>query len=126
MSETVYQGYSGPTAVATGKVISFNNNILQLKNINGNFVSNLPINATSSRANYKFTTYNPAPQKMVQIDIRPQPANANVSLTSTWTANTIITEYYSSSIYQAQPLTVFTMDSLITNFSNMIITIDNG
>lgn len=93
IGETVYQGYSGPTAVATGKVISFNNNILHLKNINGNFVSSLPINATSSRSNYKFTTYSPTPQKMVQIDITPDPANANVALANTWTANTIITEY---------------------------------
>lgn len=93
IGETVYQGYSGPTAVATGKVIAFNNNILQLKNINGNFVSDLPIHATSSNANYKFTTYNPAAKKYVQIDITPNPANANVAFANTWTANTVITEY---------------------------------
>jgi hypothetical protein len=93
IGETVYQGYSAPLAIATGKVISFNNNILQLKNINGNFVSNLPIQSTSGSANYVFTSFNTVPQKLVQIDIRPQPANANVSLANTWTANTIITEY---------------------------------
>lgn len=93
IGETVYQGFSAPLAVATGIVVSFNNNLLQLKNINGNFVSNLPIRSTSGSGNYIFTSYGPVPQKLVQIDIRPNPANANVSLTNTWTANTIITEY---------------------------------
>lgn len=93
IGETVYQGFSAPLAVATGKVVLFNNNILQLSNINGNFVSNLPIQSTSGSGNYKFTTYNPVPQKIVQIDIRPEPANANVAFANTWTANTIITEF---------------------------------
>ena len=93
IGETVYQGFTAPLAIATGKVVSFNNNILKLKNINGNFVSNLPIQSTSSSANYTFTSFNPIPQKLVQIDIRPEPANANVALANTWTANTIITEY---------------------------------
>jgi hypothetical protein len=91
IGETVYQGYSAPLAIATGKVVSFNNNILQLKNINGNFVSNLPIQSTSGSANYVFTSFNPAPKKLVQIDTKPDPENANVD--SLWTANTIITEY---------------------------------
>jgi hypothetical protein len=93
IGEIVYQGYSAPLAIASGKVVSFNNNILQLRNINGNFVSNLPIQSTSSSTNYVFTSFNPVAQKLVQIDIRPEPANANVSLANTWTANTIITEY---------------------------------
>jgi hypothetical protein len=93
IGETVYQGFSAPLAIATGKVISFSNNLLKLKNINGNFVSNLPIQSTSGSANYKFTSFNPTSEKLVQIDIRPEPANANVALANTWTANTIITEY---------------------------------
>jgi hypothetical protein len=95
IGEIVYQGFSAPLAIATGKVVAFNNNILRLKNINGNFVSNLPIQSTSGSANYKFTSYSPVAQKLAQIDIRPEPANANVALANTWTANTIITEYYS-------------------------------
>ena len=47
-----------------------------MKNINGNFVSNLPIKATSSTANYAFTSYNPTPQKLVQIDVIPSPNTA--------------------------------------------------
>lgn len=93
IGETVYQGYSGPLAVASGKVVAFNNNILYLKNINGNFISNLPILSTSGSGNYTFNSYTPVSEKIVQIDIRPNPANANVALANTWTANTIITEF---------------------------------
>ena len=91
VGETVYQGYSRSTAVATGKVVLWNNNILTLTNINGNFVSNLPIHALSSETNYKFTSYIPTPNKQVQIDVVPNPLNANS--TSNWVANTKITEY---------------------------------
>jgi hypothetical protein len=79
IGETVYQGYSAPLAIASGKVISFSNNLLQLKNINGNFVSNLPIQSTSSSTNYTFTSFNPVAQKLVQIDTTPMPTDANVN-----------------------------------------------
>ena len=79
IGETVYQGYSAPLAIATGKVVSFNNNILQLKNINGNFVSNLPIQSTSGSANYTFTSFAPVAQKLAQIDTTPTPTDANVT-----------------------------------------------
>jgi hypothetical protein len=79
IGETVYQGYSAPLAIATGKVVSFNNNILQLKNINGNFVSNLPIQSTSGSANYTFTSFAPVSQKFAQIDTTPTPTDANVT-----------------------------------------------
>ena len=79
IGETVYQGYSAPLAIATGKVVSFDNNVLQLKNINGNFVSNLPIQSTSGSANYTFTSFAPIAQKLVQIDTTPMPTDANVN-----------------------------------------------
>jgi hypothetical protein len=79
IGETVYQGYSGPLAIATGKVVSFNNNNLQLKNINGNFVSNLPIQSSSSSTAYTFTSFAPVAQKLVQIDTTPMPTDANVN-----------------------------------------------
>jgi hypothetical protein len=93
--EIAYQGYSAATSTATGRVVYFAaaNNTLKLTNINGNFTSALPIIGASSGVNYKFSSYNPVPEKWVQIDIRPEPANANVALANTWTANTIITEY---------------------------------
>jgi hypothetical protein len=90
VGEIVYQGYSRGTAVATAKVIFWDNNVLTLTNIDGNFVSNLPINASSSQTSYKFTSYIPSPKKLVQIDIVPNPADANVA--SNWVANTTITE----------------------------------
>jgi hypothetical protein len=91
VGETVYQGYSVATATASAKVILFHDNVLRLTNINGNFVSSMPIRATSSSTNYTFTYYSPLPQKLVQIDSLVQPSDANVS--SSWTANTTIREY---------------------------------
>ena len=79
IGETVYQGFSAPLAIATGKVVAFNNNILQLQNINGNFVSNLPIQSTSSSTAYTFTSFGPVPQKLVQIDTTPMPTDANAA-----------------------------------------------
>ena len=90
IGETVYQGYSAPLAIASGKVIAFNNNLLQLSNINGNFVSNLPIQSSSSSTAYTFTTFAPVAQKLVQIDTTPMPTDANV--TTPYVAITQISE----------------------------------
>jgi hypothetical protein len=79
IGETVYQGFSAPLAIATGKVVSFERNILSVRNINGNFVSNLPIQSTVSPTNYLFTSFTPSPQKLAQIDITPSPTDANVN-----------------------------------------------
>jgi hypothetical protein len=93
VGEDVYQGYTRGTAIATAKVVAWSNdyNKLHLKNINGDFVSTQPIYGVNTLANYKFTSYNLQPQKQVQIDITPNPENANS--TTPYTANTIITEY---------------------------------
>jgi hypothetical protein len=91
IGEIVYQGYSHSTAVASGRVVFFQNNVLHLQNINGNFVSTLPIRSASSETNYKFLSYSPVSQKQVQIDVIPNPEDANVA--SIWTPNTTITEY---------------------------------
>ena len=56
------------TGVQTCTLPIWNNNVLTLTNINGNFVSNLPIRAASSSTSYKFTSYIPSPTKLVQID----------------------------------------------------------
>jgi hypothetical protein len=89
--ETVYQGYSASTSSATAKVVSFNNNLLQLTQINGDFISTKPIIGLNTKTNYYFTNYNITPKKYAQIDITPNPSTANA--TSPYTANTIITEY---------------------------------
>lgn len=91
IGEVVYQGYSAATSTATAKVVLWENGNLHLTNINGNFVSNLPIHATSSSTNYTFTAYTPVSQQMVQIDNLVNPAEANV--TDSWTANTVIREF---------------------------------
>ena len=89
--EVVYQGYSRSTATATAKVVDFGNNILQLSNINGNFVSSQAIRGETTNANYTFTSYNVTPHKYVTITTVPNPLNANAS--SNYIANTTIQEF---------------------------------
>jgi hypothetical protein len=91
IGEIVYQGYSTSTATATAKVVFWTDNILRLTNINGNFVSTHPILAASLGTGYKFTEYRPLPPKLVQIDVIPNPSDANA--VSQWTANTTIREF---------------------------------
>jgi hypothetical protein len=79
VGEIVYQGYSAGTATATGKVILWNNNTLHLTNINGNFVSSIPIRSTSSSTNYTFTSYSPTPETIARIHVTPSPTDANVN-----------------------------------------------
>ena len=80
VGEIVYQGYSAGTATATGKVILWNNNTLHLTNISGNFVSNIPIRATSSSTNYTFSSYSPTPETLARINVTPSPTDANVNI----------------------------------------------
>jgi len=80
VGEIVYQGYSAGTATATGKVILWNNNTLHLTNINGNFVSSIPIRATSSSTNYTFSSYSPTPETLARIHVTPSPTDANVNI----------------------------------------------
>ena len=93
INEYVYQGFTIGTATATAKVVGWDttNNILSLVALDGNFITSLPIVGASSHASYLFTSYEPSKQKLVQIDITPNPSNANSA--SNWTANTVITEY---------------------------------
>lgn len=69
VGEVVYQGYSAHTAVASAKVISWDNNKLTLKNINGNFISTQPIIGLNSKSNYTFTSYKPTSDKLARIDV---------------------------------------------------------
>jgi hypothetical protein len=94
IGETVYQGFTYSNAVATGKVISWNNNILKLTNVNGNFVSSQPIYSINNNASYTFVGYNldgVTSQKIVDIIIEPNPTTANAN--SLYTYTTTITEY---------------------------------
>jgi hypothetical protein len=83
--ETVYQGYTAVSPTASGKVISWNNNILRLTNINGNFISSQPVYGVNNNASYTFLSYQIQPQKYAQIIsvTNPTDANGNVSYTYT-------------------------------------------
>lgn len=92
VGEVVYQGYSYQTSTASAVVVGWNptNNILKLKDINGDFVSTQPIYNVNNGNGYKFTTFNPIPTKLVEINIVPEPLNASAN---NYVANTTITEY---------------------------------
>lgn len=91
--EIVYQGLSVQEPEAYAKVIFHDtqNEILHIKNLNGNFLSSSPLIGAQSKAKYTYTSSSPSTGKMVQIDCTVDPPGANVS--SNWTANTVITEY---------------------------------
>jgi hypothetical protein len=89
--EIVYQGYSASNSQATGKVVYWNNNTLHLTNINGNFVSDVPIIGVVSNSNYTFVNYQVLPQALASIDIKPNPLSANA--TNNYTYTTTITEF---------------------------------
>jgi hypothetical protein len=88
--EIVYQGYSSGTSTASGKVVSWSNNNLNLTNINGNFVSSQPIIGMISNANYVFQSYQIQPNYLAQIVVVPNPTDANAITQHTYT--TTITE----------------------------------
>lgn len=67
--EVVYQGYSFQTSTASARVVSWNQNKLNLTDINGNFVSDAPIYGINNSANYRFTSYTPETFEYAQIDV---------------------------------------------------------
>jgi hypothetical protein len=83
--ETVYQGYTAASPTASGKVISWNNNILRLTNINGNFISSQPVYGVNNNASYTFTSYQIQPQKYAQIIAVTNPTDANGNVSYTYT-----------------------------------------
>ena len=91
--EFVYQGFSVTNHTAIAEVIEHDttNDILEITNVRGDFVTSLPLNGAASQAKYYYTSSSPSTGKMAQIDIRVEPPTANI--TDYWTANTIITEY---------------------------------
>ena len=91
VGEIVYQGYSRSTATATAKVSIWIDNILQLTNISGNFVSSQSIRGEVTNANYSFTSYNLVPQKFATITTVPNPIDATPA--NNYTYNTTVTEH---------------------------------
>jgi hypothetical protein len=68
IGESVYQGVSINSPSATGKVVNWANDKLSLTDIGGDFISTLPIYGATTGANYKFTSYDLVPRKLVQVD----------------------------------------------------------
>jgi hypothetical protein len=68
VGETVYQGYTSDDATATAVVVQFTDNVLRVKELTGNFVSDKPIYGIKTSANYNFTSYNLNPLKFVEVD----------------------------------------------------------
>jgi hypothetical protein len=66
--EIVYQGYSYQTSTASARVVLWDNNVLKLTEINGNFVSDSPIYGINNLASYEFVSYTPETFKYAQID----------------------------------------------------------
>jgi hypothetical protein len=68
IGENVYQGVSVNSPSATGQVVNWANDKLSLTDINGDFISTMPIYGSITGANYKFLSYDLVPRKLVQID----------------------------------------------------------
>lgn len=83
LGEMVYQGYSIGTAAATATVFDWNSPTLKLKNINGNFVSTLPINGINSSANYRFSSYETVENQLVEINLQGNTISKLITTTIT-------------------------------------------
>ena len=73
--ETVYQGYSVNSPVATAIVQNFANNVLTLTNVQGSFIANTTLFGAKSSAQYTISTYEQTNIKYFQSVITPNPAN---------------------------------------------------
>jgi hypothetical protein len=96
--EIVYQGYSQGTSSASGVVVSYNNDVLVLKNIVGNFVSNLPIVGLDTNSNYQFLSYRVPAQERARIIVTPSPTDANAKTLYTYTTNVSETPFLNNNI----------------------------
>jgi hypothetical protein len=91
INEIVYQGYSLGTAIATAKVVKFDEttNVLTVNSIQGNFVTGKKIVGVQSNTKYGLNSISHIPLNLSQIIITPTPtdANTNVSYGYTTTIN---------------------------------------
>jgi hypothetical protein len=87
LEELVYQGYSPTNSTATGKVMAWQNGVLKLTDVNGNFVSDAPIKGFVSNANYIFGSYNITPQTLARVIVTPTPTDATANGLYTYTTD---------------------------------------
>jgi hypothetical protein len=115
--ELVYQGYSHANATATAKVLSWENGVLKLTNIEGNFISDSPIVGYVSNANYVFDSYNVLPKTQAQIVIVTNPTDANVNTSYTYTTTTTEIPNIDD--------TVISSDTLVVDLNTNVFGIDD-
>jgi hypothetical protein len=71
---------------------------LVLKNIIGNFVSNLPIVGLDTNASYRFSSYDVPSQTQSRIIVTPSPTDANANTLYTYTTNISETPFLNNNI----------------------------
>ena len=118
IGEVVYQGYSINSATATAKVVEFNNNVLTLTNINGNFVSSQPVIGATTSANYNFTSYEVSPVNYSQVVITPKFGNVTDDLLSDTGSEDTMTETGSEDL-QTENSNNYTYNINITETPNI-------
>jgi len=126
IGEGVYQGFSPINSTATAKVVSFDNNVLHLTNINGNFVSSQPIYGVTTNASYTFNSYQLIPAQYAQIVTVSNPTDANANTMYTYTTTVqedinITKPVLTSNGFNTDLNTnVFGIDDLVTEQENPI------
>ena len=88
IGEIVYQGFSYATSSASARVISWDNGVLKLTDLKGNFVSNQPVYGVNTNASYQFYSYNVesnAPYKYVTMTTVANPNTALANNMYTYT-----------------------------------------
>jgi len=87
IDETVFQGYSYETAVATAEVKSWSSSSykLGLKNLNGHFITGTPIIGVTTHANSMPLSFQTVPFNAVTINVTPNPSNVVMPNNYTYT-----------------------------------------
>ncbi len=91
--EYIFQGYSLPTSTASARVVKWNPNtlVLTVDALTGNFLIGKPIYGVKTGSIYSFGSYTLAPQKLVSVEVTPNPPTANAE--SNYTYTTVIKEF---------------------------------
>jgi hypothetical protein len=120
--ETVYQGYSYEMATASGKVVSWSANTrkLELRDLNGHFVTGTPIKGLVTNTTCTPTSFDVTPINVVTIQIQPDPFD--VVLPNNYTYSIKTTEYPDTVLTEAI-ITELGEDMMTEDGQNIIIQI---
>jgi hypothetical protein len=93
IDEIVYQGFSYETATATAKVKSWYTATrkLELKEMNGHFVTGTPIKGYTTNTTWTPSSFEATPINLVRVEIKPDPLN--VILPNNYTYSSQTTEF---------------------------------